>query len=883
MDGGFERQNKLVKQASGLIAIGDGKIKISQAMELVGFTTPERQSMKLYQQVRRRSLKSEQLVDALNSDNPVTIVAAGISHVSSLTGPDSHNGNASANSMEESSPSVEASARRPLFSPGPSAATVSTSLSTKTAKKSRATSKQVQQTQAAKARSVYNNKLSMKQCTVLIHRNKLLPATDPHKKTIEEIVKDCNSRHNANVSATTAAQYVREGRIGESPRRRGPCPQFDTRVWTALKGAYVTYLKLEQATSKKQSSVKALSLLVNGCVNKAGFNKTRDDLTKKLKRETAHKFVAGKVNVLEQRRQLWTTAYNLEAWYKTWSETLIELGFARKKYDHEVDVEGDLYFYPRMTNRIGNIDETDGSLDDTHGQRGGRPPMVFYAPDIAGGGTAVNKSGYSATVICGSTASGDPFPPHFQLKTLAQTDSGQRLSVDWFTHTKNVFGTFGYSERRAFPCTFGMNERAGMNAVELEKYLKNSILPLYPDIQDYPDKRVVLKVDSGPGRLNVQMLADLRLLGLYIIPGVPNTTHRTQETDQNYGLYKSCVRDNLRTLSQARFDLLPRKTLQITDLPLIVFGGECPSTKLQLRDAFSEAFSIERNLSCWRKCGAVPLTMAPLFAGDIRQEVPVGAAAGVAAAAAPSQEDEAIEQLKNLQELNIFYCDILNVNGFDGTVLRKDAPTRSTFVAVTEPISDARVQAIKKSKTSGQMFFATGGRHTNSDEFFKARTLADRETRTKVLEARKKLLVAALELEVKVTDLLGMKGNPTEENASTFKVAELKTLLKWKKAKPISSKKADLITAFRMSPPPLDAEKWTAEEEMELVAMQSAHVNMVDTALGVSTIQMANAVSNNFSHLPLENRNSLKRAIEALEAQEALEASADPDGTTGIL
>jgi hypothetical protein len=74
-----------------------------------------------------------------------------------------------------------------------------------------------------------------------------------------------------------------------------------------------------------------------------------------------------------------------------------------------------------------------------------------------------------------------------------------------------------------------MNERAGMNAVELDKYLKNSILPLYPDIQDLPGKRVVLKMDSGPGRLNVEMLADLRLQGLYSIPGVPNTTAKTQE------------------------------------------------------------------------------------------------------------------------------------------------------------------------------------------------------------------------------------------------------------------------------------------------------------------------------------------------------------------
>jgi hypothetical protein len=81
-----------------------------------------------------------------------------------------------------------------------------------------------------------------------------------------------------------------------------------------------------------------------------------------------------------------------------------------------------------------------------------------------------------------------------------------------------------------------MNKRAGMNAIKLEKYLKNSILPLYPDIQDFPGKRVVLKVDSGPGCLNVQMLANLRLHGgLYLVPGVPNMTHKTQETDQNYG------------------------------------------------------------------------------------------------------------------------------------------------------------------------------------------------------------------------------------------------------------------------------------------------------------------------------------------------------------
>jgi hypothetical protein len=137
---------------------------------------------------------------------------------------------------------------------------------------------------------------------------------------------------------------------------------------------------------------------VNGCVNKAGFNKSRDDLTRELKKHAANRFEVAKANTVEQRHLMWTTAYNLEIWFATWSDTLIDLGFARKKFMHEAHVEGDLLFYPNQLDHIGNVDETDGSLDDTTGQRG--PPMTFLAPEVAGGGTgAVNKSGYSAAVI----------------------------------------------------------------------------------------------------------------------------------------------------------------------------------------------------------------------------------------------------------------------------------------------------------------------------------------------------------------------------------------------------------------------------------------------------------------------------------------------------
>ena len=151
-----------------------------------------------------------------------------------------------------------------------------------------------------------------------------------------------------------------------------------------------------------------------------------------------------------------------------------------------------------------------------------------------------------------------------------------------------------------------MNEKAGMNAVELDKCIENSLLPLFPDIQDTERKSVILKVDSGPGRMNEEMLAKLRLQGFYLVPGVPNTTSKTQETDQNYGPFKSSFRNNIRLLSQARFER--KLTLQVTDLPLLVFGGKCPKTGVDLTDSFTSAFNVAANLNCWKKCGSVPLT-----------------------------------------------------------------------------------------------------------------------------------------------------------------------------------------------------------------------------------------------------------------------------------
>ena len=96
----------------------------------------------------------------------------------------------------------------------------------------------------------------------------------------------------------------------------------------------------------------------------------------KLRKETADRLDIGDKNVMEDRRSKWTTFTNLNLWFSTWEQLLIDLGFGRKKRDGEQG-EGSVVFFEGQTDRIVNLDETDGSMDNTNGQRGGRPSFMF--------------------------------------------------------------------------------------------------------------------------------------------------------------------------------------------------------------------------------------------------------------------------------------------------------------------------------------------------------------------------------------------------------------------------------------------------------------------------------------------------------------------------
>jgi len=130
-----------------------------------------------------------------------------------------------------------------------------------------------------------------------------LTCDNPNWKSIGRIVEEVNELCDSNISPKTAGNYVLKGMIDTSPMKRGPSGKIPKPVCKALKGAYSTYLMLEQAKSKYQSTIKDLSQrVIASCVNHAGHNITGDDLTRKLRRDTSNLFTVGKANMIEQQR-----------------------------------------------------------------------------------------------------------------------------------------------------------------------------------------------------------------------------------------------------------------------------------------------------------------------------------------------------------------------------------------------------------------------------------------------------------------------------------------------------------------------------------------------------------------------------------------------------
>jgi hypothetical protein len=135
-----------------------------------------------------------------------------------------------------------------------------------------------------------------------------------------------------------------------------------------------------------------------------GNRHSAQHLIERCLKDTAVNLLATKGNMQEHRRILWNTYRNLELWFNTWEDNLVELGFA--KFDEETKA---CKVHDNQLARILNIDESACSVDGANGQRGGRPSAVLSDPSLPSSGIATSKSNSSTTLITGASAAGDHY------------------------------------------------------------------------------------------------------------------------------------------------------------------------------------------------------------------------------------------------------------------------------------------------------------------------------------------------------------------------------------------------------------------------------------------------------------------------------------------
>ena len=197
--------------------------------------------------------------------------------------------------------------------------------------------------------------------------------------------------------------------------------------------------------------------------------------------------------------------------------------------------------------------------------------MEQHNPDLPQPGKAGYKSSNRATFLLGVTMNDEVLPPCIVLMSTAQHPS---ISGELQSCLQQVGGKFGGPNTKFYDPIIAFSDKGGVKETTFVDYMKQVVQLLYPNAQDIPGQRVVVKLDCGPGRYNEEFLLLSRACGIYYFPGLPNGTELTQEMDQLFHLVKSIMGRNRAKLYDKRYEAQgTHAKLTLNDMPKFLHGG----------------------------------------------------------------------------------------------------------------------------------------------------------------------------------------------------------------------------------------------------------------------------------------------------------------------
>ena len=677
---------------------------------------------------------------------------------------------------------------------------------------------------------------------------------------------------------STINRYVANNMSGVIPLLRGPESIMPSAAMTLLALAFESYCQINQVNNDPIERKFLIILLNQVCCMGSTPKKSILDQVLKLTTVSLDATYAVKV---EERRNNWLTYTNLKLWFDNWKICLVEYGFASQ------DEDGNLVFTEAQLRRILNLDETEVSLDGTNTSAGGRQSVIFVDPNLPLCTRSASKSSRHMTAICGSNAAGEILPHHYQLVSEATEEARKRTNVAFLTYQQDTISQFGWDAPMPRPCTIGANEKGGMNDIEFAKYLESTIYPLYPDMRDEPGFRVLAKVDSGPGRFDQELLHIARSRGLYLYPSAPNCTHVQQETDRNYGLYKSIIRKNLEDLCKAAVKDGKSFSFGISAFLLLIYGGKCNDTGVECENAVQRAFNKEANLNAWNEVGAVgtdetgrrTVTMKCINDKKVRHD-------------GTNKSDPNYNVYQDIQMKNIYACTQLTLMGYNGDILKimfKEDKIRARLEAaapVTQPQSRARQEALAWAVTAGERFFATGGGGmANSNDAFKAMDIKKRQPRIDAMVKDKKLREEYHQRNAVARPILDRLKNELQSNVDKLNNTELTAVLKAKgipvtKMGKVADKKKLLKSILEADDGeiPSNLQEWTSADEESLEKLKNQTIEDIDesqTSFGIFKAEKKKDLERFYRTLSNEDRDAFWERMSKIDVEERQNAATE--------
>ena len=452
------------------------------------------------------------------------------------------------------------------------------------------------------------------------------------------------------LTRSTLYRAVSKGSNGESsPVKKGPA----AKIPEVLLEVVAAHTQVSQCSDGEMRG-REIKRLIGAAIIGTEYNDRFkiESVWRKVRREFPEQLQATSKMSVDDARAQWTTYENLQQWFEDAKKDLIETGLV---IDAEVrDANGvlmsELDFRSEEVWRcIINMDETHHDLSIT-GDRAGPRAVMYHNPTLQRGSKRGVKSSRHVTGVYATNSAGESLPPMYIFDSGAKIEDNFQVRLQWLDGLPSITGRFGCPERIECGSFYSVRSHGSMDDSLLNEYIDKVILPLYPNISktaafdpttgNLLHGPVILKVDSGPGRIvasfdSILHREALAEKGLLLMSGLPNATSVQQEMDALYGAFKSATYERgelvlmqkmktrgvaartgtVRVAAAAAASIL---TLGFEDLATIVNGQVDDDVSMR---PFDKHFTREKVLQAWQKIGFVPFTRRCLSSKKVRHEL----------------------------------------------------------------------------------------------------------------------------------------------------------------------------------------------------------------------------------------------------------------------